>query len=236
MRKPRKSSRQASQLCTREVASTTAILATTCLPCSVSTKRGRLFDEAQARKLDDYVSPQCCSMLWPFLSADSHGMAEQLHGLRASPIENFGLSLASDTEAYGGHLGKARELTKRAVDSAMRADSKENGGDLAGDCGAARSRFRQSGGSAAVSGSGFEAGSASQGVEVEAGACVCHGGRYGASRIAGARPGQAFSAGYADAVALAAGDSGAIGAEQKESGCRHDRLQRCYSAHRVGAN
>jgi len=35
--------------------------------------------------------------------------------------------LASDTEAYGCHLGKARELTKRAVDSAVRADSKENG-------------------------------------------------------------------------------------------------------------
>jgi hypothetical protein len=35
--------------------------------------------------------------------------------------------LASDTEAYGGHLTKARELTKRAVDSAIRADSKETG-------------------------------------------------------------------------------------------------------------
>ncbi len=43
------------------------------------------------------------------------------------PEENFGLSMASDTEAYGGHLSKARELTKRAVDSAVRADSKENG-------------------------------------------------------------------------------------------------------------
>jgi hypothetical protein len=30
-------------------------------------------------------------------------------------------------EAYGGHLGNARELTKRAVDSAIRADSKETG-------------------------------------------------------------------------------------------------------------
>ena len=37
------------------------------------------------------------------------------------------LRCASDTEAYGGHLGKARELTKRAVDSAIRADSKESG-------------------------------------------------------------------------------------------------------------
>jgi eukaryotic-like serine/threonine-protein kinase len=41
--------------------------------------------------------------------------------------ENFGLALASDTQAYGGHLGKARELGKRAVDSAIRADSKESG-------------------------------------------------------------------------------------------------------------
>jgi hypothetical protein len=42
-------------------------------------------------------------------------------------FENFGLALASDTEAYGGHLGKARELIRRAVDSAIRADSKETG-------------------------------------------------------------------------------------------------------------
>jgi hypothetical protein len=43
------------------------------------------------------------------------------------PEENMGLALASDTEAYAGHLGKARELTKRAVDSAIGADGKENG-------------------------------------------------------------------------------------------------------------
>jgi tRNA A-37 threonylcarbamoyl transferase component Bud32 len=41
--------------------------------------------------------------------------------------ENEGLGLAADTEAYGGHLGKSRELTKRAVDSAIRADNKEAG-------------------------------------------------------------------------------------------------------------
>jgi tetratricopeptide (TPR) repeat protein len=41
--------------------------------------------------------------------------------------ENSGLALASDTEGYGGRLAKALELTKRAVDSAIRADSKENG-------------------------------------------------------------------------------------------------------------
>ena len=54
-------------------------------------------------------------------------MAEQQQWFAGKPEENFGLALASDTEAYGGHLGKARELTKRAVDSAIRADNKENG-------------------------------------------------------------------------------------------------------------
>ena len=39
----------------------------------------------------------------------------------------IGVSLASDGEAYAGHLGKAQELTKRSVDSAIRADSKEIG-------------------------------------------------------------------------------------------------------------
>jgi hypothetical protein len=55
-------------------------------------------------------------------------MAEQQQWFAGKPgYQNFGLALASDTEAYGGHLGKARELTKRAVESAIRADSKENG-------------------------------------------------------------------------------------------------------------
>jgi eukaryotic-like serine/threonine-protein kinase len=55
-------------------------------------------------------------------------MAEQQRWLAAQPgVENYGLSLASDTEAYVGHLRRARELTKRSVDSAIRADSKENG-------------------------------------------------------------------------------------------------------------
>jgi hypothetical protein len=54
-------------------------------------------------------------------------MAEQQAWYAGKPEENIGLALASDTEAYGGHLAKERELTKQAVDSALRADSKENG-------------------------------------------------------------------------------------------------------------
>jgi hypothetical protein len=55
-------------------------------------------------------------------------MAKQQRWFAGKPdYENWGLALASETEAYAGHLGKARELTKRAVGSAIRADSKENG-------------------------------------------------------------------------------------------------------------
>jgi len=83
--------------------------------------------EAQARKLDNLVMRNALYAL-AFLASDSAAMAEQQRWFAAKPdYECFGMALASDTEAYGGHLGKARELTKRAVDSAIRADSKENG-------------------------------------------------------------------------------------------------------------
>src|SRR4029077_14398237 len=38
----------------------------------------------------------------------------------------YGLSLESDTAAYAGHLRKARELTRQAVDAATRTDNNEN--------------------------------------------------------------------------------------------------------------
>jgi eukaryotic-like serine/threonine-protein kinase len=82
--------------------------------------------EAQARNLDDFTMHNGLYALG-FLNSNSSAMAEQQQWFAGKPeYENFGLSLASDTEAYGGHLGKARELTRRAVDSAIRADSKEN--------------------------------------------------------------------------------------------------------------
>ncbi len=54
-------------------------------------------------------------------------MAEQQRWFMGKPEENIGLANASDTEAYAGHLHKATELTKRSIDSAIRADSKESG-------------------------------------------------------------------------------------------------------------
>jgi eukaryotic-like serine/threonine-protein kinase len=87
------------------------------------------FDEARqmARKFDDLVTRDTLYLL-AFVVADSATMAEQQQWFAAKPqYENTGLALASATEAYGGHLGKARELTKRAVDSAIRVDNKETG-------------------------------------------------------------------------------------------------------------
>jgi len=86
----------------------------------------QIIHEAQARKLDDEIF-HAALYAFAFFGSDSGAMAEQQQWFVGRPEENFGLALASDTEAYGGHLGKARELTKRAVDSAVRADSKENG-------------------------------------------------------------------------------------------------------------
>ena len=82
--------------------------------------------QAEARKLGDFVLHNALYAL-AFLGTDSAAMAEHQQWFAGKPEENVGLALASDTEAYGGHLGRARELTKRAVDSAIRADSKETG-------------------------------------------------------------------------------------------------------------
>ena len=87
----------------------------------------QIIHEAQARKLDDAILHNVLYAL-AFLAADSAAMTEEQKWFAGKPeYENFGLALASDTEAYGGHLGKARELNKRAVDTAIRADNKENG-------------------------------------------------------------------------------------------------------------
>ena len=87
----------------------------------------QIVHEAQAKKMDDSTLHSVLYAL-AFFEADSAAMAEQQQWFAGKPAyENYGLALASDAEAYGGHLGKARELTNRAVDSAIRADNKENG-------------------------------------------------------------------------------------------------------------
>jgi tetratricopeptide (TPR) repeat protein len=82
--------------------------------------------QAAERKVDVFILHNALYALG-FLGADFPAMEEQRQWFTGKPEENFGLSLASDTEAYSGHLREARELTKQSVHSAIYADSKETG-------------------------------------------------------------------------------------------------------------
>ncbi len=83
------------------------------------------FEQAFARKLDGDVLRQNLYYL-DFVLGDVTGMAEQVAWGAGKPgDEDFLLSMQSDTEAYYGRLGKARDFFRKAVESAVRADSKE---------------------------------------------------------------------------------------------------------------
>ena len=61
-----------------------------------------------------------------FLKGDAAEMERQVTWAAGKPgTEDLLLSFQSDTEAYYGRLAKARDFSRRAVDSAVRADSKE---------------------------------------------------------------------------------------------------------------
>jgi tetratricopeptide (TPR) repeat protein len=61
-----------------------------------------------------------------FLKGDSAEMGRQVSWAAGKPgTEDILLSFQSDTEAYYGHLSKARDFSRRAVDAAVRADSRE---------------------------------------------------------------------------------------------------------------
>ncbi len=82
--------------------------------------------QAEARHLDDFIMRNCLYAL-AFLQRDDSAMATQQQWFAGRPDENWGTSLQAETETYAGKLRRARELTKVAVDSAIRADSKESG-------------------------------------------------------------------------------------------------------------
>jgi eukaryotic-like serine/threonine-protein kinase len=61
-----------------------------------------------------------------FLRGDAAEMERHINWAIAKPgEEDLLLSVQSDTEAYSGRLAKAREYSRRAVDSAKNADSRE---------------------------------------------------------------------------------------------------------------
>jgi tetratricopeptide (TPR) repeat protein len=127
----------------------------------------QIIREAQARKLDNHLLHSALYAL-AFLGADSAAMAEQQQWYADKPEENSGLSLASDTEAYSGHLGGARQLTKRAVNSAIRADNKENGALWQANAALEQAAYGDSTEARQSASEAVKLAPTSQGVEVEA--------------------------------------------------------------------
>ncbi len=83
--------------------------------------------EAQAHNLDN---PGNHLVLYSidFLQHDAAGMEREAAGVMGKPgFEDVMLYTESDTAAYAGQFAKARELTRRASESAQRADEKETG-------------------------------------------------------------------------------------------------------------
>jgi tetratricopeptide (TPR) repeat protein len=100
-------------------------LATCALALQRFDEARQIIQRAQERTLEDYPLHSALYAL-AFLSSDSGATAEQQQWFAGKPEEAFGLSLASATEAYSGRVAKAREFTKRTVDSAIRADNRES--------------------------------------------------------------------------------------------------------------
>jgi serine/threonine protein kinase/Flp pilus assembly protein TadD len=128
----------------------------------------RIIHEAQARKLDEYPMHNDLYAL-AFLGADSAAMMAQLQWFAGQPeVENCGLALASDTEAYAGRVGRARELNKRAADSAVRADSKEGGAIYLGSAALQQAAYGNVTEARQSAAAALKLVPTSQGVEVEA--------------------------------------------------------------------
>ena len=84
----------------------------------------RTYKEAVEHKVDN---PFLHGNLYgvAFLDSDTAEMKRQVAAASGKPGEDILLSFASDTEAFYGHLNAARELSKRAVESARRSGSME---------------------------------------------------------------------------------------------------------------
>ncbi len=84
-----------------------------------------VLDKALAQKLDGLILRENIYSV-AFLRGDTAEMARQVAWSEGKPgAEDQILSQQSDTEAYYGRLGKARELSRRAVSSAVRNGEQE---------------------------------------------------------------------------------------------------------------
>jgi len=86
---------------------------------------GKTIRETEARKFEGDVLHSTIYQ-FAFLNNDKAEMDRQVDWAAGKPgTEDQMLSAQSDTEAYYGHLGKARDFSRRAIDAAVRSGSKE---------------------------------------------------------------------------------------------------------------
>lgn len=85
----------------------------------------KMAQEAQAHNLDNPTEHQLLYQI-DFLQHDAAGMEREAAELIGKPgFEDAILNSESDTAAYAGQFSKARELARRAFESARQADEKE---------------------------------------------------------------------------------------------------------------
>ena len=87
----------------------------------------QLLQEAQQKNFDGFTLRSDLYSL-AFLSGDTAEMERQVAWAAGRPgEEDQMLDIHADTQAFYGRLEKARDLARRAVDAAVRADAKETG-------------------------------------------------------------------------------------------------------------
>jgi serine/threonine protein kinase/Tfp pilus assembly protein PilF len=101
-------------------------------------------EEAQAKKLDSgYLRATLYQLA--FFRNDRDEMAQQVAWAAGKPgVEDLMVALEADTAAYAGQLGKAREFSREAVASAVRADEKETAASYEGKAGLREALFGNS--------------------------------------------------------------------------------------------
>ena len=123
---------------------------------------------ALGRKLDDYILHLVLYALG-FLKPDSAAVTQQQQWFAThTDVAPFGLSLDSDSAAYAGRLNQAQALTRQAAESAVQADSNENGGIWWENAALREAAFGESAAARQSAAAGVKLAAASQAVAVEA--------------------------------------------------------------------
>jgi serine/threonine protein kinase/tetratricopeptide (TPR) repeat protein len=127
----------------------------------------RILHEAESQKLDDYILHNARYIL-AFFVDDEATLRQEQQWFSGRQEENVLLSLASDTEAYRGHLMNARTLTKESVASAIRSDNKESGAIWFANAALREAAYGDNAQARRAASSALKLAPASQGVESEA--------------------------------------------------------------------